>query len=138
MPNFNTIAELENYLNGKLNETLKNDVANQSKQLMQEHIDKDVYEAYTPKEYERTGQLRADVVVDMVDGNTLEIKDIRNDDGKDIVKIIESGKGYDWSSSLDDIIGARPFVRNTRNDLKNGKAKKYLKQGLIARGLKVR
>jgi hypothetical protein len=52
-------------------------------------------------------------------------------------KIIESGKGYDWSSTLDDIIGARPFVRNTRNELKNGKAKGYLKQGLIARGLKV-
>ena len=71
--------------------------------------------------------------------NTLRIENIRRDelDGRMVDKIIEYGKGY-WTQTLDDIIGARPFIHNSFIDLKNGKARDALKRGLIREGLNIK
>ena len=130
----NSLYELENLIKQKVNNALQTTVAEKSKKLMQDRVNKDVYDAYSPKSYDRTFKLRDDIKTEMID-NTLEIINDRKD-GRDVVPVVELGKGY-WNKALDEMIGARPFMSNTYNELKDGKAKEYLKDGLKNQGLDV-
>ena len=141
---FSNLNQLEKYLNDKIRNALDTNVAETAKETMQMHIQRDVYATYTPystdmetPHYIRTGQLLQDVEHSMINDNTLEIKDTRNENGRDIVEVIEEGKGYEWGyrRDLDEEIGARPFVENTAIDLEKGLAKEALKQGLKRQGL---
>lgn len=145
MPEFNTMNQLEKYLNDIIKEALNTDVAEIAKENMQLHIQRDVYKPYTPystdgktPHYERTGELLQDVET-TVEGNTLILEDTRSENGRDIVKVIEEGKGYEWGykRNLDTEIGKRPFVENTFEDLSKGLANESLKQGLKRQGINV-
>jgi hypothetical protein len=141
MPTFNNMNELEKYLNEVIGVALETNVAEKTKETMQFHIQTDVYKPYTPREYERTGKLLQDVDVTLIDNNTLIIEDTRNDEpdvenGRDVINVIETGKGYS-RISIDDEIGERPFVQNTYDELANGLARESLKEGLKRQGLNV-
>jgi hypothetical protein len=145
MPEFNNLTDLGKYINDLIGTSLGIDVAETAKETMQIHIQRDVYAAYTPystdgetPHYERTGQLLQDVESKMID-NTLVIEDTRSENGRDIVNVIETGKGYQWGykRNLDEEIGERPFVQNTYNELASGLARESLKQGLKRQGLSV-
>jgi hypothetical protein len=146
MATVGSMAELEKYINQKISNSLKTDVAATAVKTMQKRIEKDVYNAYTPystdgvtPHYERTGQLLKDVQVEIENDNTIVVENIRNERGRDIVKIIEEGKGYDWGykRDLNKEIGKREFVKHTYEELASGSAKQALAEGLRKQGLSV-
>ena len=62
--------------------------------------------------------------------NTLELTNTRKDGNRYIPEIIEYGQNY-YNSALDARIGARPFMKETYNELSTeGKARDFLKEGL--------
>lgn len=148
MPNFSNLNELKKYLQEQITDSLKTDVSEKSIELMEEHIKKDVYEAYTPYStdsrtpyYKRTYKLLNSNETNMIDDNTLELTNTRSEEERDryIVSVIEYGKGYEWgyTRNLDEEIGERPFIENTAKDLKDGKAKDFMAEALKKRGLNV-
>lgn len=130
---------IEKQLNKKIRETLRNEVKDTVVKTMQKHIQEDVYDAYTPQSYERTYQLISEdnIISNTLDDNTLLTYNDRRDGDTYIPKIIEAGKGY-YNENLDRRIGARPFIKNTKEDLESsGKAVDAMKDGLKKRGIKV-
>ncbi|KXJ35256.1 hypothetical protein AX282_05910 [Bacillus spizizenii] len=110
------------------------------KQIMvktgQEHVDEDVYGAYNPLLYERTGQIRGSfIITNESDGVTLD--NIIEDDGKDVATVIETGQGYTYPDSYGYGYGKpRPFMKNTAETLKDGRLTAALKKDLKADGIK--
>ncbi|TPG68896.1 hypothetical protein EEL31_10385 [Brevibacillus laterosporus] len=133
MPKFKSIDELNKYLAKQISESL-NEVGDATKNTMQKHVKTDVYDAYTPTQYDRTGQLRNDIEV-KVKGNTVSISPIRRDGDKYIPTIIETGHGYDWkNSNIYQSKQKRPFVQNTENEIvKNDLHIKTMKKSLKKR-----
>lgn len=137
---FKTLAELEKYLLKQISDSLKTEVALDSRDLMREHIQDDVYSQYRPSEYERTFELINSCETSMETSDTLKLTNARKgDEGEDVPNIIEYGKGYKWGyiRNLDEIIGPRPFIKNTFLDLRSGKAKVFLGNALHNRGFKI-
>ncbi|WP_160244983.1 hypothetical protein [Bacillus subtilis] len=110
------------------------------KQIMmktgQEHVDEDVYGAYNPLLYERTGQIK-DAFITTNESNGVSLDNIREDDGKDIAKVIETGQGYTYPDSYGYGYGKpRPFMKNTSETLRDGRLTAALKKDLKADGIK--
>ncbi|NDJ99906.1 hypothetical protein [Bacillus subtilis] len=102
----------------------------------QEHIDEDVYGAYDPLLYERTGQVKA-AFITTNESNGVSLDNIREDDGKDVATVIETGKGYTYPDSYEYGYGKpRPFMKNTAETLKDGRLTEALKSDLKADGIK--
>ncbi|WP_137743249.1 hypothetical protein [Robertmurraya siralis] len=147
MATFDDLKSLEKYLNSKINSALQNEVFSEVKKTMQQRIERDVYEAYTPystdgttPHYQRTGKLNESIDKSMEGENVLVVENTRNENGRDIVKVIEEGKDYEWGykRNLDKEIGSRPFVKNTRDELsKSNKLERAMKDGLRRQGLNV-
>jgi hypothetical protein len=143
MPTFKKLSDLEKYIKGQIPEILKQDVAPEVIETMKEHIQTDVYDAYSPTAYVRRredgGLLDDDnFSAEMVSEDTLKVKNTTTDSEnkyKDIVPIIEYGVGYTWEKSriYQSQPYPRPFVRNTRQELKEGRLKE-----IIAKSLKKR
>jgi hypothetical protein len=141
MPTFNNLKEMLEYIQKQANETLQDEVFETTRDVMQEHIQEDVYDAYTPADYERTYELISDDNIEgKVADNTLTVKNTRHDGDRYVPEIIEEGKGYNWGyiRDLDEEIGARPFIANTKKDLQTNKQHvQAMKEGLKKRGLDV-
>ncbi|XAK55407.1 hypothetical protein AAHT66_14670 [Bacillus inaquosorum] len=110
------------------------------KQIMvktgQEHVDEDVYGAYNPLLYERTGQIK-DAFITANEINGVSLDNIRQDDGKDVATVIETGQGYTYPDSYEYGYGKpRPFMKNTSHTLKDGRLTAALKKDLKADGIK--
>ena len=138
------LLEIEKKIQSKIKSAMQNELSKESKTVMQMHVVTDVYNVYEPTSYSRSydqgGLLdRDNIETTMISNNTLKVKNIRKDEetGRMVDKIVEYGKGY-WTSYLDDLIGARPFIHNTFEELKNGKARDAIKRGLIREGLNVK
>jgi len=122
---------------------MKKEVSWESQTTMQKHVVEDVYDKYDSQydnKYHMGGLLDIEnIETKMIDDTTLRIENIRKDEdtGRYVAKVVETGKGYytDW---LDDLIGERPFVKQTADELRNGKARDALKRGLIREGLNVK
>lgn len=150
MPSFKNLKDLESYIRKQVTDSLKTDVAENSKELLKEKKQEVVYDAYTPystdgktPHYERTYQLLNSNESKMIDDNTLEITSPRGTDsetGVDIASAVEYGGNYTWgyTRDLNEEIGARPFMEETANELKAGKAKEFMKDALKKRGLNVK
>lgn len=135
------MAELAAMLEKKFKSSLENEVKQEVTETMQEHIQSDVYDAYTPTHYDRTYQLMDDIEGEMINENTLKVENTRSENGRDIVEVIETGKGYEWGyiRNLDEEIGARPFVENTKEELRStGKHIEAFKRGLKREGIDVK
>ncbi|CAI6275948.1 hypothetical protein BSP4_07040 [Bacillus subtilis subsp. subtilis] len=110
------------------------------KQIMvktgQEHIDEDVYGAYDPLLYERTGKLK-DAFITTNESNGVSLDNIREDDGKDVATVIETGHGYTYPDSYGYGYGKpRPVMKNTAETLKDGRLTEAVKRDLKADGIK--
>ncbi|MCT6513173.1 hypothetical protein JDW21_21460 [Bacillus subtilis] len=102
----------------------------------QEHVDEDVYGAYNPLLYERTGQIK-DAFITANEINGVSLDNIRQDDGKDVATVIETGQGYTYPDSYEYGYGKpRPFMKNTSDTLKDGRLTAALKKDLKADGIK--
>ena len=143
MATVNNIKELELLVNQKIKVAMEQEVKKAAVKSMQEHVVTDIYDQYSPTQYQRTGGLASDKNIKgtMINDNTLEIENVRRDEksGRYIAPVIESGTGYQWKNS--EIYQMqpfpRPFVENTAKDLENGLAKKSLAEGLKKQGLDV-
>jgi hypothetical protein len=139
MPTVNSIAELKQYVDRMTKQAMskgnsvKNTVIDEGKKQVQ----KTVYDVYSPKEYERTGQLKENWNwQDTTDG--IEIINTRTDEdtGKYIPDSIEYGRNYDYSFEYAN--KPRPFIENTRESLRNDdRLKNALKNDMKAQGLDV-
>lgn len=141
MATVTTMSGLLKELDRIKTEIMEKDVAEKATKLMEDNIDTEVYKAYTPMEYTRTGALGESVEVDMQDNDTLVVYNSRYDYGyggmgfRDVGRVVETGKGY-YNKGLDERIGARPFTEVTREALEKGEFKKAMIEGLAKRGIK--
>ncbi|WP_270574328.1 hypothetical protein [Bacillus glycinifermentans] len=87
----------------------------------QDHVETDVYDVYDPLVYERTHELKSSFVTeDEVNGISLD--NIREDDGRDVATIVETGQGYTYPDEHGYGYGKpRPFMANTAEALKDGR-----------------
>jgi len=134
---FKTVSELEKYLLKQISDSLQTDVALESRHLMREHIQDDVYNEYIPTHYERSWKLIDSCKTTNISNDTIELTNTRRgDEGENIPYIIEYSKGYQWGIDLDDRIGTRPFFAKTYEDLSKSKARLFIKNALNKRGFK--
>lgn len=61
----------------------------------QEHVQSDVYDAYDPLEYERTSFLNDSFVIQN-ESNGISLDNNREDNGKDVATVVETGQGYTY------------------------------------------
>jgi hypothetical protein len=65
----------------------------------QDHVEEDVYDTYSPLLYERTGKLK-DAFITTNESNGVSLDNIREDDGKDVATVIETGQGYTYPDTV--------------------------------------
>jgi len=135
------LLEIEKKIQSKIKSAMQNELSKESKTVMQMHVVTDVYNVYEPTSYSRSydqgGLLdRDNIETTMISNNTLKVENIRKDEetGRMVDKIVEYGKGY-WTSYLDDLIGARPFIHESFKELASGKAKLAILKGLRRQGV---
>jgi hypothetical protein len=136
---YGNLNELAKYLNKVTNQSLATDVGNKVKQVMQEHVVEDVYDEYTPTIYERTGRFAKEIEITSIQ-NGVEVSPTREENGRYIPAIIETGKGYSWKGSeIYKTKQKRPFVERTIDELvqKNTHVEE-LKKSLRKKGLDVK
>lgn len=143
---FDNLDELAKFVNKNvIKESLKTDVADKVIEIAKDHVDEDIYDVYTPKIYERTGQLKESFkAIETEDG--IEIINTRRDGDRNIPEIIEYGQskssqGYEYPAyypSGDNFIQPRPFIENTRIELEHGRQHiEALKESLRKKGYDV-
>jgi hypothetical protein len=144
---FTSIEEFVEFFNSQLQSSLEKDVAPEIIKVAQDHVQKDVYDAYDsesthPDKYIRTGQLKNDfITIPIMDG--IKIINTRSEDGRDIVDIIETGVGYKYTGSMFgkepyDYEKPRLFIENTDNELETSKiAEVELIKSLERKGFKM-
>jgi len=147
---FKDLKELEKYLEKQINDSLKTDVKTKTGILIESHIANDVYAKtapWEPKVYNRTFNLIESVSGDMISNDELKIyidDNIaqshhmynKNQPLEPYAEIVETGIGYDFDKPYP-YNQPRPFFANSVEELKDGKAKEYLKDALKKRGLNV-
>ena len=123
-------------LDTAISKVLLTDVSEVAKNALREAVYEEVYAAYTPTVYQRQmdsgglsdkGNMMATVDVAT---RTLEVEDIRSDDGTNVAAKVESGYKMQNGSAM----GARPFHKPAEDRLiATGEAESALEAGL--RGL---
>lgn len=136
------MRELNAYLQKQVQATLENEVAETVKDVMQDHIQKDVYDVYTPKQHIRDGYNGGLIDRDNIESRSIkdgiEVENITKHDGKYIPAVIETGEGYTYSGYGYEYEEPRPFIANSRMDLqKNKQHVQALKDGLKEKGIRV-
>lgn len=127
--NFNSIEQALAFIqNTIVPQVLETSVADVAKSTGEKHVQADVYDAYQSS-YERTNKLKESWETELISNDTLQMTNTRTDGDRYIPEIIEYGHGY-YSQELDERIGARPFIENTRSELEAGVAKQAVIQGL--------
>ncbi len=140
MPNFRSFDDLFKYLNKEIKDVQKKEIAQKAVETMQSHVQKDVYDIYPdPKVYERTGDLKKDIQIEITNDSNLILSNETYHNGKYIPEIIESGKGYTYSGYGYAYEQPRPFVSETYKDfVKNGLLHDAMRKGLKNKGLNVK
>ncbi|NBI28596.1 hypothetical protein [Chengkuizengella marina] len=140
---FTNLGDLTKYLSRQITESLNDNVAKAAVKTMQEEIEDEVYDAYSPKVYERKyyqdGLIDEDnIETKMIDAKTLEIQNVRSDGDKNVAYIVETGEGYTYDVPKE-LTDGRPFTQETKRRLKEeGIAKQAMKDGLHQRGMDAR
>ncbi|MDQ0927668.1 hypothetical protein QFZ25_001728 [Bacillus atrophaeus] len=110
------------------------------KQIMtktgQEHVEADVYGVYEPLLYERTNELKNSFITNN-EVNGVSLDNIREDDSKDVVTVIEIGEGYTYPDEYGYGYGKpRPVMKKTAESLNDGRLIAAAKKDLKASGIK--
>jgi hypothetical protein len=145
--NFKNVNDLAKYINQQvLPKTLKEDVGEKLvRPKMKENIQSEVYDVYEePVIYKRlreNGGLMddANIIVEMIDNNTVSIESHRMDDNRNVSVIVETGVGYNEDWSFPYTHKGRPFVETTRDELRNdGSVEHAIVKGLKRLGINTR
>jgi hypothetical protein len=144
---FRSLKDLEKFLNDSIEKAIQGKVVKKIKNVMRKHIIKDVYRVYNPVFYDRRGTnggllAQENIISNQRDKNTVEVFNIaeRNRDysntvyvNKYLTPLIEFGhdkakqstlagkQGYNYAYKYLAYYQPRPFMRNTRNELRKSK-----------------
>jgi hypothetical protein len=153
--------ELEKILKQKIQDSLKNEVAQVVKKTMQEHVESDVYDAYhidedtgeltQPFRYKRRGRSGGLADIDLMESDvndlTLSVSNMAKGEDGYLAGLINYGDGYngmhyEYDTNRDDTswqyLRPRPFIDNTAEELNLTKEhEQVLRQALRKRGLNV-
>lgn len=72
MPTFNSLNALMDYINNATASSMR-EVGDELEDVFKDSIDEEVYDAYDPKHYERTNQLKDMVETTNIDNNSVEV-----------------------------------------------------------------
>jgi len=160
---FRTIKELNEYIKKQLAASMQK-VGETAERVVREHVDSDVYRAYTPKEYEATFELREslhtktpriknDVVEVEVKHNTDNIHSYEPNQHHSVVEnynpqdvsdwlpyLVHEGQTHNlWGDNSDAAyLKPRPYFDNAKKELEQSKEHvETLKRELNAKGIKV-
>ncbi|MCY9159402.1 hypothetical protein MOF25_03495 [Bacillus atrophaeus] len=102
----------------------------------QDHVQSDVYDSYDPLVYERTTLLKDSFVIEN-HTNGISLDNTREDNGKDVATVVETGLGYTYPDEYGYGYGKpRPVMKNTAESLKDGRLVAATKKDLNASGIK--
>jgi hypothetical protein len=152
MPLVRNQKELEVMLLKYVTKAMKDTVAPAIKEMESANVDEFVYNVYEPKVYERRmdngglsdiNNMSDNITISgnsislTVDNNTMTNTDFmpRNGTPHLIAGEVEFGYGYDYGGYGQAFEEERPYIRETINELKYGKAKKLLQEGLKKQGI---
>lgn len=163
-----SLNDLKSVIMPNVNETLEEDIAPVVKSAIKYYIEKDVYNQYSPTQYERRGKNgglldKNNMNSDLVASGVLEVSNDTlgtpyyyavlhgghhegekrrrrsKNAGKLIAGVIETGEGYDIENSDLGYCKPRPFMEDTYNALVNEDiVPKVFKRGLELRGFEVK
>lgn len=130
------------YLQKQVQAALENEVAEAVKDVIQDHVQKDVYDAYNPKIHIRDehdgGLIDRRNIESRPIKDGIEVENVTRHDGKYIPTVIETGQGYTYSGYGYGYEEPRPFIANTREQIKKEQIHtKTLKKALEQKGFKV-
>ncbi|KON87336.1 hypothetical protein AF332_11205 [Sporosarcina globispora] len=89
---------------------VKNTVIEEGKKQVQETV----YDVYTPRIYERSGELKESWEAEETADGMAMFND-RRDDGRYVAEVVETGQGYQYDFEYNG--KPRPFTENTRKAL---------------------
>lgn len=140
------LKELEVFLKQKIATALGETGKNVVERVVREHIDHDVYQAYSPKEYDATGDLRESVFTKspQIKNNNIEVvikhntdeihskspnqhysvvdKYERKDVSDWIPYLVHEGKTHPlWGDNGEAYLQPRPYMDNAREELEQSK-----------------
>jgi len=164
MLTFNSIKDINTWLNDLLQESVMPDVAKDAVECLKEHAQEEVYDAFDPVAYERRDSYTDDsgydieysnngfVVSDNVTPNYdwdifsknmryfqwyyKKEKDVGLFSGN-LLPIIESGQGYPFAFTKH-VPGPRPFFTHAKAEVEGGRAEQKIEAGLRGLGFKVK
>lgn len=137
MTTFKNMKDLEKYINAQAKKAMNqgNAVKKVVMDTGKKHVEEDVYRVYQPKVYERSGEL-ATSWDSSPTSDGIEIFNTREDDGKYIPEVIETGQNYDYDFEYRG--KPRPFIENTRRELDGSKKlTEALEKDLNSIGIKI-
>jgi hypothetical protein len=132
MPTVSNITELKKYVEHMAKQAMNSGIAVKKTMIDtgKKHVQSDVYDVYTPKVYERTGDLKNNWKTEPTADGMAVFNDRRDEDtGKYIPDTIEYGRNYNYEFEYSN--KPRPFIQNTVNELQNNnQIKEALKKDL--------
>ncbi|WP_299831211.1 HK97 gp10 family phage protein [uncultured Metabacillus sp.] len=93
--------------------------------------------SYEPKQYDRTGKLRDSWVANDTT-NGIVVENTYEDNNKDILEVVETAIGYDYTGYGYEYEKPRPVVKPTVDDLKDGRLSDALEKDLNSIGIKTK
>lgn len=157
MSGFNNTSDLYKTIMGKVNNSLKNEVAEKVKEVQSDSIQKVVYEVYSPKMYKRRGNSKGlsdikNMKENLVIDDSLNVTELKisnetpfngeNEYSSSLARVVVTGVGYNYFPPNDDdaaYLHPRDFVQDTELTLIDNKDHvKALKESLKKKGLKVK
>lgn len=143
---YDNIDDLFDDLFEDIDDVLQDEVAETISGVMEKHIEIDVYDTkiYEPRVYKRTGKLKEEIDTTLVEKGTLMLSNMREEEGRNIAQIIETGKGYQFKPRRDHEWSKtgwqpRPFTSETALDLEaNGQHTDAMLKGLKSKGYEVK
>lgn len=147
------LLTVERKLKSDVKDVLRMYVAPAVKEEIAQAVETEVYEKYTPTQYSRRGATHGGLqdpdvmdveVADAGEDIVLAVQDLSRDDEDTniyVADIVESGKGYTWEASK--IYRMQPFPRPfhkvaQEQFIKSGQFEKTLKEGIRAKGYKIK
>lgn len=129
---FDNLNQLKREINSRINNSLRSNVSNYVVDKLKEHIDKDVYNSYTPVDYQRRKEndglldesnIRSKVISQElsvyeeaeIEGPRLRGEKFKNRDG--LARLIENGAYNPWNNKSYKWTKPRKFISNTQKEI---------------------
>jgi hypothetical protein len=135
---FNNWNDLSNFISNTIINTVKNELKEETIKTVKKHIQDDVYDVYSPKEYERKHYLENSLIGSTQSNNDSILLTIEHDenlmpynsvvdgspvDGNDVAYWIENGLIYPLWGTTDEngnpyeYLKPRPYMKNAEKEI---------------------